>query len=323
MQKSILKIHNSEVAELDFTSTTSYQTLANENSDALYWIDLPKSSSEEWSSELKKLELNAAEYHICKDERPFPRVEPITNGLYLHLPASNKWEEESHYIHMILYKNILITHAKIDSNPLKKSWQNIKYGSLPEGDESIFLLMLILDGLIENLVNNHLIARTKINTYIKGITQIPPEESNDKIVELKESLAIIAGQCEENFFSGTLLRTLLSRPSIPNSARNILNDILDTLAHVQKSMTRLDQRLEDQLLRIDSHLHEQTDKRLRILTVISSIFMPLTFISGVYGMNFHNMPILSISWAYYACLAVMAILGIGMTIYFVIKDWFK
>lgn len=323
MQKSILKLHNSEVEEIDFTSVANYQTLFNENCETLYWIDLPNSPSDEWEQELKKLKLNSTEYHICKDERPFPRVEPIIGGLYLHLPASNNWEEESHYIHIILYNNVLITQTKVNSNPLKKSWQNIKYGSLPEGKESIFLLMLILDGLIENLVNNHLIARTEINTYIKRMTQIPKDEDNDNVVELKERLGIIAGQCEENFFSGTLLRTLLSRPSIPNSARNILNDILDTLAHVQKSMTRLDQRLEDQLLRIDSHLQEQTDKRLRILTVISSIFMPLTFISGVYGMNFHNMPILSISWAYHACLLIMGILGVGMTIFFAIKGWFK
>lgn len=323
MIKNILKIHDSNVEEVNFTPATNAKVLSNENNDILYWIDLPETSSEEWDKELKNLGLNSVEYHICKDERPFPRVEPIANGLYLHLPASNKWEEESHYIHIILYKNILITHAKTDSNPLKKSWQNIKYGSLPEGEESIFLLMLLLDGLIENLVNNHLVARTEINAYIKQMAQVPNEEDNDMVVELKDRLGIIAGQCEEGFFSGTLLRTLLSRPTIPNSARNILNDILDTLVHVQKSMARLDQRLEDQLLRIDSHLQEQTDKRLRILTVISSIFMPLTFISGVYGMNFHNMPILNIPWAYYACLSVMAGLGIGMAIFFAIKGWFK
>ena len=218
---------------------------------------------------------------------------------------------------------MLISHTKADSNPMDKSWQNIKAGARPEGDESIFLLMLLLDGLTENLVGNHLVARTMINLYIKGMTQIPKEEDNDMVVELKERLGIVAGQCEENLFSCTLLRTLLNRPSIPTSARNILNDILDTLTHVQKGMARLDQRLEDQLLRIDSHLREQTDKRLRILTVISSIFMPLTFISSVYGMNFHYMPELSIHWAYPACLLVMATLGIGMAIFFAVKGWFR
>ena len=323
MLKSVLKIHTSNAEEIDLTSAVDYQPLFNADENTLYWIDIAASSPQEWSTELSLLGLNSTENSICSDDRPFPKVEPLKDGLYLHLPASNKWDEESHYIHILLHKNILITHTKADTNPLDKSWQNIRSGARPEGEESIFLLMLILDGLTESLVGNHLIARTMINDYIKGLSQIPKEDDNDMVVELKELLAIIAGQCEENLFSCALLRTLLNRPSIPNSARNILNDILDTLNHVQKSMTRLDQRLEDQLLRIDSHLREQTDKRLRILTVISSIFMPITFISSVYGMNFHYMPELSLHWAYPICLLIMAVLAIGMTVFFAVKGWFR
>ncbi len=323
MSKKALKIYAVDAEEVTLAPAETYKNISSLDSDNLYWINTLAGSTEKWLEELSLLDLTAAERAICNDERPFPKVEPLTNGIYLHLPSSNTWEEESYYIHILISKNIIITYTRTESNSLEKTWQNIKLGARPEGEGSIFLLMLILDGLIENLVANHLIARTMINNYIKSMAQVPEEEDNDMVMELKESLDSIAGQCEENLFSCTLLRTLLNRPNIPNSAHNILNDILDTLTHVQKSMTRLDQRLEDQLSRIDSHLREQTDKRLRILTVISSIFMPLTFIAGVYGMNFHYMPELSIKWAYPACLIIMATLGIGMTIFFAIKGWFK
>ncbi|MDP4169855.1 MAG: magnesium/cobalt transporter CorA [Bacillota bacterium] len=57
------------------------------------------------------------------------------------------------------------------------------------------------------------------------------------------------------------------------------------------------------------------------LTVITTIFMPLTFIVGVYGMNFDNMPELHWKYGYYMTLSVMALLAIGMSIWFYKKGW--
>jgi magnesium transporter len=61
---------------------------------------------------------------------------------------------------------------------------------------------------------------------------------------------------------------------------------------------------------------------MKTLTVITTIFMPLTFIVGLYGMNFHNMPELSWHYGYYAVLIIMSMLGIGMFIWFKQKGWF-
>ncbi len=65
----------------------------------------------------------------------------------------------------------------------------------------------------------------------------------------------------------------------------------------------------------------RTNEIMRVLTVISSVFIPLTFIAGVYGMNFSHMPELSKPWGYAACLALMAIVGIGQLIYFKKRHW--
>ncbi len=61
---------------------------------------------------------------------------------------------------------------------------------------------------------------------------------------------------------------------------------------------------------------------MRTLTVIATIFIPLTFIAGIYGMNFVNMPELQWRWGYPAVLAVMAICGGAMVWYFRRKRWF-
>ena len=77
--------------------------------------------------------------------------------------------------------------------------------------------------------------------------------------------------------------------------------------------------LNDMYLSAVSHRMNQV---MKVLTVIATIFIPLTFIVGVYGMNFHYMPELAWRWGYFIILAIMSLLGIGMALYFKKKDWF-
>lgn len=61
---------------------------------------------------------------------------------------------------------------------------------------------------------------------------------------------------------------------------------------------------------------------MKVLTIIATIFIPLTFIAGVYGMNFHYMPELGWHYAYFGVLAVMLVIGGGLAGYFKWKQWF-
>jgi len=60
---------------------------------------------------------------------------------------------------------------------------------------------------------------------------------------------------------------------------------------------------------------------MKVLTIISTIFMPLTFIAGVYGMNFKHMPELEWPWGYPLVLAVMLLIGLSMLGFFRLKRW--
>jgi magnesium transporter len=71
-----------------------------------------------------------------------------------------------------------------------------------------------------------------------------------------------------------------------------------------------------------SAISNRMNEVMKVLTVIATIFIPLTFIVGIYGMNFHYMPELAWKWGYFVTMAIMAILGLGMAFYFKKKDWF-
>src|SRR5205814_1189377 len=70
-----------------------------------------------------------------------------------------------------------------------------------------------------------------------------------------------------------------------------------------------------------SSLGIRTNEIMRVLTVVTTIFIPLTFIAGVYGMNFQEMPELKLRYAYPICLAAMILIAIAMLIFFRKKRW--
>jgi len=70
-----------------------------------------------------------------------------------------------------------------------------------------------------------------------------------------------------------------------------------------------------------SGISNQMNKVMQVLTIVSTIFIPITFLAGVYGMNFEYMPEIHKKWGYPAVLALMAVTAIGMLLYFRRKKW--
>lgn len=68
-------------------------------------------------------------------------------------------------------------------------------------------------------------------------------------------------------------------------------------------------------------LTNRTNEVMKVLTVVASIFIPLTFLVGVWGMNFEHMPELSTRWGYPAVLALLLVIGVSLGFYFRRKGW--
>lgn len=70
-----------------------------------------------------------------------------------------------------------------------------------------------------------------------------------------------------------------------------------------------------------AELSFRTNNVMQMLTIISSIFIPLSFLAGVYGMNFTHMPELEYRYGYFILLGFMAVVVLSLLYYFKRKDW--
>lgn len=78
-----------------------------------------------------------------------------------------------------------------------------------------------------------------------------------------------------------------------------------------------------------SAVSNKMNEIMKVLTIVSTIFIPLTFVAGIYGMNFntekspYNMPELNLYWGYPICLAVMAAIALGLLLFFWRRGWLQ
>lgn len=110
-------------------------------------------------------------------------------------------------------------------------------------------------------------------------------------------------------------------PFINDETKLFLRDLYDHTLHVIDSIETLRDIITGTLDVYLSSISHRLNEVMKVLTVMSSIFIPLTFIVGVYGMNFKYMPELEWAWGYPAVWIFMAALSIGLLAFFRRKNW--
>ena len=123
------------------------------------------------------------------------------------------------------------------------------------------------------------------------------------------------------------LREMLARvyreqlPPIQPDTRPFLRDVHDHTIQVIEILESFQEVVSGMMDIYMSSISNRMNNIMKVLTIIATIFIPLTFIAGIYGMNFRNMPELSWPWGYPAVLGLMFLIFIGMLLFFKHKKW--
>jgi magnesium transporter len=108
---------------------------------------------------------------------------------------------------------------------------------------------------------------------------------------------------------------------IKDSTGIFLRDVYDHTIQVIDTVETYRDMLSGMLDIYLSSLSNRMNEVMKVLTIIATIFIPLTFIAGIYGMNFKFMPELEWRWGYFLVLAVMLAIGVLMVILFKRRRW--
>jgi len=123
------------------------------------------------------------------------------------------------------------------------------------------------------------------------------------------------------------LREMLARlereqlPLIRPDTRPFLRDVYGHTIHIIEILESFQEIVSVLLDAYLTSISNRMNNIMKVLTIIATIFIPLTFIAGVYGMNFRYMPELTWRWGYPAAWGVMVLVIIGMVIFFKRKKW--
>jgi magnesium transporter len=151
-------------------------------------------------------------------------------------------------------------------------------------------------------------ADEKDDTFIRDIQQIKRDLLRVRRViwPLRESLSL-------------LMR--LESPRLSGELAPFLKDLYDHLIQAAETVETYRELVAGVMEVNLSAVSNRLNKVMKVLTIISTIFIPLTFIVGVYGMNFRYMPELEEPWAYPAIWGLMGAIAFGMVIYFKRRRW--
>ena len=237
----------------------------------------------------------------------------------LHMPSKEEPRIETKGVYFLLFPHMLVSIYSGKDNifiPIEERLTHSRGRIRKLGED--YLLFTLLELLIEYSVANINLFREKT------------EDLETDVFEAKDPLSYVKTYRNIARTLRHLLvpfRELLTK--LKTTESNIIDDNLgifysDLLDHGLRLLNDLD-NINDHLTMITelymSHLSNEMNKVMKVLTIIASIFIPLSFIAGVYGMNFTHMPELAWRFGYPAALGVMGLAAIGMIIYFKWKKW--
>ena len=148
----------------------------------------------------------------------------------------------------------------------------------------------------------------------------PIEDTPQLIQSLKKDITTIRRNISP--VRELMIRVLQCESDLVLQKTNIyLKDIIDHLTHIIETIKSYNDILTDLL---DVHANMVSFKMnevMQMLTLYATIFIPLTFVAGVYGMNFENMPELKSEWGYRVVWGIFILVPIAMVTFFKKKRW--
>ncbi len=286
------------------------------------WIDVEEYADDELSAWLRAVGFSPASIRASTQVRGRTRVSQFDEDVFFELPAlAADIGSERVALAFLCRPGLCVTiHQKPVEGLARTANRLTRDGGLSEPSVTV-LLGALLAGLSTRAVDAADEIRRQVLEMQNAMDLDPSELDAGEIHDLSSAVRTLDSVISERVVVLDRLR-LLQSPTL-HLADNPDLKAADTEAnYLDRVIDRLEKRLNDVRDQHALNQQERTNKRLAILTSLSAVFLPLTLIAGIYGMNFQSMPELSFTYGYPIVLSSMAILGIGMILILRARGWF-
>lgn len=288
------------------------------------WFDVDYTEpTQELGEVLAPFELSRELLEEIEAQEGGVKVETFQHALFIRMPRQAKSDLDDHYISMICVGTTLITlHRGSILTPEEITRKLERLGRGESTDFPNFFLQFFITAMKLD-VQYYQETRKAIDELAQNIDQDLTINVLDRIRELTNQIGSLQSTTEDRIILTGALLTLQTPLLELKAIRPNVKEALEVLKQLKRWLEHQEKRLHGISQHFELSIQHDTDARLRILTVISAIFLPLTLIAGIYGMNFRYMPELQGHWAYFIILAFMVLLGGGMAFWFYLRGWFR
>ncbi|MFH1629144.1 MAG: magnesium/cobalt transporter CorA [Pseudomonadota bacterium] len=254
-----------------------------------------------------------------------PKMEDMGDYLYIVLKMliHNSKEDgfEVEQVSLIVGSNFVISFQEKEGDVFQSIRQRIRKGkgrSRKSGSD--YLAYTIIDAIVDN----YFIILEDMGEKIEGLQEdviSRPDPSNLKVIQDTKRHLVYLRRSIWPLREAISSMQRSESPLIGESIGPYMGDVYDHTIQVIETIETLRDTVSGTLDIYLSSMSNKLNEVMKVLTIIATIFIPLTFIAGVYGMNFKHMPELEWKWSYPVLWIAMVLLGSLMLIGFRRKKW--
>ena len=280
----------------------------NHSNIAWFWVDFFQPNKEEISQLEEFFHFHPLAIEDCLDDlKQRPKIDYYENYQFIIIHALRKRDFQPVELDLFVGDKWLVSFHKEEINELLEVWEHLcNNASLRKNP--FFLMHKLIDTMVDEYFPPVYELEDKLNS-------IEDNTKNETIAELIDQLFDLRNDLSKLRRTILPMRDLLYR--MINSERlsylkeqhlyfNDVHDHLLKLSEMLETYRDFSSDIRDNYLSVNSNNMNTT---MMTLTVITTIFMPLTFIVGLYGMNFEYMPELSWRYGYFFVLGIMLVIA--------------
>lgn len=322
---TLFDIDNEKVHETTIKSVSEFLPYKENNS--LIWLNIDGLHNEKLMEELvEKLQIPAEILSDVMEPETRPQSEEFDNGLFISIKMLNHDGENSSMsvdnLSIVVMNNLVITFLEEKSdffNPVRERIR--KHNKRFKTMGADYLAFSLLDVVIDNYIYILGSVGEKIDKLEEKMILNPGKENLKKINLYKSELSSL-GRYIKPAKEVVLNLAKSDVDFISQKNQKHYKELRDNIHQAVELLDYYRELLYDELNIYHSSMSTKLNDIMALLTIFSVIFIPITFIVGVYGMNFDNMPELHLRYGYFIIWGVMVLIAVGMLWYFKKKKWF-